>query len=72
MKTHAFIQNGEVAEIILPIAGPDGKELDINDRFAPAFVAVMVDVTDLDPQPGLHWRYIDEVFTEPVKIVNPD
>ncbi|HAT7514565.1 TPA: hypothetical protein JAV82_002334 [Kluyvera ascorbata] len=65
MKTYAFIQNGEVAEIIQPATWPDGTEIDIKDRFAPAFVAQMVDITDLDQQPGIHWRYSGGEFTPP-------
>jgi hypothetical protein len=65
MKIYAFIQSGEVAEIIQPVVGPDDKEIDINDRFAPAFVAEMVDITDVTPQPGLHWKYSGGEFTPP-------
>ena len=65
MKTYAFIQNGEVAEIIQPATWPDGTEIDIKDRFAPAFVAQMVDITNLNPPPGLHWTYEKGVFQAP-------
>lgn len=65
MKTYAFIQNGEIVEIIPPVEGPDGVGIDINDRFAPAFVSDMVDITNLNPPPGLHWTYEDGVFQAP-------
>ncbi len=68
MKTYAFIQSGEVAEIILPAVGPDGKDIGINDRFAPAFVEVMVDITELTPQPGLHWKFSGGEFTLPPEL----
>lgn len=68
MKIYAFIQRGEVAEIIQPATWPDETEIDIKDRFTPEFVAQMVDITDLDPMPGLHWTYENGVFKEPVPI----
>ncbi len=68
MKTYAFIQNGEVAEIIQPTTWPDGTEIDIKDRFAPEFVDQMVDITDLESMLGIHWTYVDGVFHEPVPI----
>ncbi len=65
MKIYAFIQNGEVAEIIPPIEGPDGKEIDISERFTADFVSMMVNITDVIPQPGLHWKYSGGEFTPP-------
>lgn len=65
MKTYAFIQNGEIVEIILPVEDPDGKEIDISDRFAAHFVSMMVNITDVTPQPGLHWKYSGGEFTPP-------
>lgn len=65
MKIYAFIQNGEVAEIIPPIEGPDGKEIDISELFAADFVSMMVNITDVIPQPGLHWKYSGGEFTPP-------
>lgn len=65
MKIYAFIQNGEVAEIIQPATWPDGAEIDIKDRFTPEFVAQMVDITDVIPQPGLHWKCSGGEFTPP-------
>lgn len=65
MKIYAFIQNSEVAEIIPPATDQNGKEIDVKDRFAPAFVAEMVDITDVIPQPGLHWTYENGIFQAP-------
>ena len=65
MKTYAFIQNGEIVEIILPVEGPDGKWIDISDRFAAGFVSMMVDITDFIPQPGMHWKCSGGEFTPP-------
>ncbi len=65
MKTYAFIQNGEIVEIIPPVDGPDGEEIDISDRFAAGFVSMMINITDVIPQPGLHWKYSDGEFTPP-------
>lgn len=53
MKTYAFIQNGEIVEIIPPVEGPDGKEIDISDRFAAHFVSMMVNITDTPPSTRL-------------------
>ncbi|HDL6888393.1 TPA: tail fiber assembly protein [Yersinia enterocolitica] len=66
MKTYAFVQRGQVFEIINPVTDSDGKEIDIKDRYAPDFVAVMYDITDMDPAPKLGWTYKDGVFAEPV------
>ncbi|WNN72912.1 hypothetical protein RIN60_06065 [Kluyvera cryocrescens] len=65
MKTYAFIQNGEVAEIIQPTTWPDGIEIDIKDRFAADFVSMMINITNVIPQPGLHWKYSDGEFMPP-------
>ncbi|MGE4802597.1 hypothetical protein AB8989_19735 [Yersinia hibernica] len=54
MRIYAFIQDGEVVEIIPPAVGPDGNEIDINDRFTPDFVAQMVDITEIEPKPEIH------------------
>ena len=66
MKTYAFVQRGQVFEIINPVTDSDGKEIDIKDRYAPDFVAVMYDITDMDPVPKLGWTYKNGVFAEPV------
>lgn len=72
MKTYAFIQNGEVVEIIPPAIDSEGKEIDINERFVPAFVAQMVDITNLDPQPEIHWTYANGEFKQPEPIPTPE
>lgn len=66
MKIYAFVQRGQVVEIILPAVDPDGKEIDIKNRFAPDFVAVMYDITEMDPAPKAGWTYKDGVFAEPI------
>lgn len=66
MKIYAFVQREQVAEIILPVTDLDGKEIDIKDRFAPDFVAVMYDVTEMKPAPKDGWTYRDGIFAEPV------
>lgn len=65
MKIYAFIQNGEVVEIIPPAVGPDDKEIDISDRFAADFVSMMVNITNVTPKPDLHWKYSGGEFTPP-------
>ena len=60
MSKFARIYDGTVAEIITL---PD--DLDVNDCFTPAFVAMLVDVTDIVPTPAEGWAYADGVFSEP-------
>lgn len=66
MKTYAFVQRGEVVEIIPPVTDSDGKEIEIQDRYAPDFAAVMYDITNMNPAPKAGWTYKDGVFSEPV------
>jgi hypothetical protein len=61
MKTYARIENGVVAEIILP--HPEGWP--IEDRFTAEFVATLVDVTGLKPMPSEAWVYDGEKFSLP-------
>lgn len=71
MKIYAFIQHGEVSEVIQPATWPDGSDVDIKDRFAPEFVDQMVEITNIHPQPEAHWTYSDGIFHEP-SFVNND
>ncbi len=66
MKIYAFVQREQVAEIILPVTDLDGKEINIKDRFAPDFVAVMYDVTEMNPAPKAGWTYRNGIFAEPI------
>lgn len=66
MKTYAFVQRGEVVEIIPPVTDSSGKEIGIQDRYAPDFAAVMYDISGLRPQPEQGWTYIEGVFAAPV------
>ncbi|MFQ6288567.1 tail fiber assembly protein [Yersinia enterocolitica] len=66
MKTYAFVQRDLVVEIILPAVDLDGKEIGIKNRFAPDFVAVMYDITEMKPAPKSGWTYKNGVFAEPV------
>jgi Caudovirales tail fibre assembly protein, lambda gpK len=67
MKTYAFVQRGEVVEIIRPVTDSDGKEIEIQARYAPDFAAVMYDITKMNPAPTQGWTYEDGVFSEPVR-----
>lgn len=42
MSRYALIQNGKIHEIMEPLAGDDGKEIPISERFPPEFVSQMV------------------------------
>ena len=66
MKTYAFVQRGKVVEIIPPVTDSDGEEIEIQDRYAPDFAAVMYDITKIKPTPQTGWTYKDGLFAEPV------
>jgi hypothetical protein len=55
MKTYARIQDGAVAEIILPATDEEGNEVPIAERFHADLVATMIDVTNVAPMPTDHW-----------------
>ena len=55
MKTYAYLQNGVVWEIISPMAGEDGQEIPLADRFTAEFCVACVDVTALSPMPSHGW-----------------
>lgn len=66
MKTYARIQDGMVVEIIRPAAYDDsaapelvGQEIPIADRYTPAFVETLVDITEEEVQPQEHWRAVE-------------
>lgn len=79
MKTYVRVQDGIVQEIIEPMIWdqdmPDwqegdesriGKEIPIEERYTPWFVAQLVDVTDLEIQPVYGWTYDGVTFAAPV------
>lgn len=55
MSVYARIENGLVAEIIQPLFKDDGTEWPIEARFTAEFVATLVDITGMDPQPLGGW-----------------
>lgn len=65
MKTYARVSNGIVMEIVSPMTDAEGKEIPITERFTPDFVAMMVDVTNVSPQPSQHWTYDGSAFSTP-------
>ncbi|WP_272905162.1 tail fiber assembly protein [Pseudomonas petrae] len=66
MKVYARVLDGEVWEIIPPFAADDGSEVPIEDRFPAEFVAELVEITGLDPQPDQRWTYKGKKFAAPV------
>ncbi|GJH14957.1 hypothetical protein CBA19CS22_00465 [Caballeronia novacaledonica] len=62
MKTYARIEEGVVAEIIKPMVDAEGNEIPIEARFHPDFVAALVDITDISPQPKEQDRYDGAAF----------
>lgn len=71
MKTYALVEDGVVQQIVYPYVNPDGFEVPIEERFTPNIVAMMVDITGLDPQPQQGWTYDGAVFAAPV-VAGPD
>jgi len=77
MHTYARIDNDIVAEIIEPmaydIASPPGceytfdagYEVPIGQRFSAGFVASLIDITDIAPQPAQGWTYNGISFSAP-------
>lgn len=65
MKTYAHIENGDVVEVILPMVDGDGVEIPASERFTPAFMQHLVDITSVMPTPAPGWRYDGESFSNP-------
>jgi hypothetical protein len=66
MKIYARVSDGIVVEVIQPMFDTEGQYIPIELRFHPDFVALLIDVTDLNPTPGPWWTYDGSVFTAPV------
>ncbi|MFT4118678.1 tail fiber assembly protein [Bradyrhizobium sp.] len=66
MKTYARIENGIVAEIILPAEDESGAEIDISVRYTPEFVAELVEVTEATGSAAQGQVYADGKFADPV------
>lgn len=66
MKIYARVESGIVLEIIEPLADEDGIEVPIELRFTEEFVATLIDITGIDPQPDQRWTYDGAVFSAPV------
>jgi len=65
MHVYARIDNGVVVEIIQPMTYDDGSEIPITERFPADFIATLVDITDVDPQPQDWWLYDGANFRPP-------
>jgi hypothetical protein len=65
MKTYARIDDGMVAEIIGARLDGDGNEIPIESRFHPDFVATLVDITGISPQPKERDLYDGATFSAP-------
>lgn len=73
MKTYAHVQDGRVVEIILPMvyefdaddeSYKAGDEIPINQRFTPEFVATLVDISEVSPQPTVGMAYDGTTFSD--------
>jgi hypothetical protein len=65
LKTYARIQDGIVAEIIVPLLDDNGNPFPIEEMFVPAIVETLVDITNVSPQPEQRWLYAGKKFTPP-------
>lgn len=70
MKTYARIEGDKVVEIIAPLVGTDKKEIAIEKRFHPDFVATLAEVPAGMPV-GAGWSHAGGVFAEPATIAGP-
>lgn len=66
MNSYALVEFGVVVEIIPPYVNPDERNVPIEERFTADFVARMVDITGLDPQPLQGWTYDGATLAAPV------
>lgn len=66
MATYARVVDGVVQEIILPARDDQGNEIAIDDRYTPEFVASLVDITSITPQPECMWTYDGSTFFKPM------
>lgn len=65
METYARVVSGIVMEIIEPMTDSAGNEIAIAKRFTSEFVATLVDVTTVSPQPACWWTYDGKSFSAP-------
>lgn len=67
MKTYAHLTNGVVDEIITPHLDLSGNQYAIEACFPAEFVSQCVEITELQPQPGLAWTFNGQTFFAPVE-----
>ena len=72
MKKYARILNNTVVEIILPMLDADDIEVPVEDRFHADFVNMLIDITNILPEPSEHWVCIDGVFSAPTTGISVD
>ncbi|WP_283149026.1 DUF4376 domain-containing protein [Silvimonas soli] len=65
MTVYAYVQNGVVVELVASASDANGKDIPLDQRFVPDFVASLVDLTGVEPQPEQRWTYDGKVFTDP-------
>lgn len=59
LENGSLVLHSDGTPFVSPLAG---KEIALNDRFAPDFVAACVDITHVHPQPRPGWVYQDGKF----------
>jgi hypothetical protein len=67
MSVYARISGGVVVEIIQPVLQSNGTPWPIAECYTSEFVATLVDVTSITPQPAQWWTTTDggQTFAEP-------
>jgi hypothetical protein len=68
MNTYARVSQINGADTVVEIITPptiDGVQLPIGEMFTPEFVAGLIDVTDVSPQPEQWWTYNGTTFAAP-------
>jgi hypothetical protein len=67
-KTYASIGNNGTAVVVTEIIPPvvlNGRSIPIEERYHPNFVAGLIDITDIVPQPQVGWLYAGGEFSPP-------
>lgn len=65
MSAYAYVFAGVVVEIIGSRTDHTGNEIPVADCYTPQFVAGLIDITSVSPQPANGWAYNGSTFSAP-------
>lgn len=54
-----------VVEIFPAVSDKEGNEIPVSDRFTPAFIDTLIDITNTSPEPQVGWTYNGSSFAAP-------